>query len=115
MRSNAEHAASVLLLVQSVAQERFFGRGWGRKYKVSFCSQIAQHLHQPYMFNERRVLHSLVIELNGGLGAEPQHLAIFGIYYQNNAVLGMFQLKFCIKTFKTCLLFTFRLCLNVAF
>jgi len=31
-------------------------------------------------------------------------LAIFGIYYQNNAFLGMFQLKFCLKTFKICLL-----------
>jgi len=40
MRSKAKH----LLLVQSVARERFFifGKGvLGRKYKVSFCPQIA--------------------------------------------------------------------------
>jgi len=38
-------------------------------------------------------------------GRVPQRLAIFVIYYQNNPFLGMFQLKFCLKTFETCLLF----------
>jgi len=35
-------------------------------------------------------------------GVEPQRLAIWGIYYQNNLFLGMFQLKFCLKTFESC-------------
>jgi len=36
----------------------------------------------------------------GGKGVW-QRLAILGIYYQNNSFLGMFQLKFCLKTFET--------------
>jgi len=47
-----------------------------------------------------RILYSL--NLNGGLGVSPQRLATLGIYYQNNPFLGMFQLKFCLKTFGTC-------------
>jgi len=43
-------------------------------------------------------------QLPEGLGAEPQRLAILGIYYQNNPFLGMFQLKFCPKIFETCLI-----------
>jgi len=37
------------------------------------------------------------------MGQSPQRLVIFwGIYYKNNPFLGMFQLKFCLKTFETC-------------
>jgi len=33
------------------------------------------------------------------LGAEPPALGDFlGIYYQNNPFLGIFQMKFCLKT-----------------
>jgi len=48
------------------------------------------------------------------LGAEPPRSAIFEIYYQNNLFLGMFQLKFCLKTFQTCSLLYISV-LNVAF
>jgi len=39
---------------------------------------------------------------SGVWGRSPQRMAILEIYYQNNAFLGMFQLKFCLKTFETC-------------
>jgi len=57
MRSNAEQQ----LLVPSVAWERlFFGQEvWNRKYKVSFCPQIAEHFYQPELFNGSRILHIL--------------------------------------------------------
>jgi len=46
------------------------------------------------MFNESLVLHIFKsLNINGGFQA------IFGIYYLNNAFLGMFQL---LETFKTC-------------
>jgi len=37
-------------------------------------------------------------------GRSLQCLAIFEIFYQNNPFLGMFQLKFCLKTFETYIL-----------
>jgi len=53
------------------------------------------------------VLHILQpFNLNGGLsaggtGVSPKSLAIWGIYYQNNPFLGMFQIKFsAINLFK---------------
>jgi len=58
------------------------------------------------------ILYSL--NLNGVWGASPQRLAILGIYYQNNSFLGMFQLKFCLKTFKTFSL-SYIFVLNIAF
>jgi len=41
-------------------------------------------------------------DLNGGLRASRQRLATLGIYYENNPFLGMFQLKFSLKSFETC-------------
>jgi len=35
------------------------GGGGGGKKKLSFCPQIAKHLHYPEMFNGSRVLHIL--------------------------------------------------------
>jgi len=40
----------------------------------------------------------------GVWGASPQRLATLGIYCQNNPFLSMFQLKFCLNIFETCLL-----------
>jgi len=42
------------------------------------------------------------MNLNAGLRADPPVLGGFGIYYQSNTFLGMFQLKFHLKTFETC-------------
>jgi len=39
---------------------------------------------------------------SGGGGGDASALGNFWVYYQNNALLGMFQLKFCLKTFETC-------------
>jgi len=67
------------------------------------------------MFNESRVLLIIYLfNISGVLGADPQRLAISWIYYQNNRFLGMFQLKFCLNTFETCLLYVSSV-FNVAF
>jgi len=57
------------------------------------------------------VLHILLsFYLDGGLGGgAPGVRRFWGINYQNNPFLGMFQLKFCLKTFETCSL----LCVSV--
>jgi len=92
-----------------VAQKRFVGQGGGRKYKIikfHFYPKIAKHLHQPKIFNGSRVFaHSLFIESKREPAGGGEHSAFgdFGdVYYQNNPFLGMFQKKFCLKTFETC-------------
>jgi len=42
------------------------------------------------------------LNLNEDLGAETAAFGDFGVYYKNNPFLGMFQLKFSLKTFATC-------------
>jgi len=68
------------------------GRG-GRWQKIqnksSFCPKIANHLYQP------------VISMRARSYTFPGRAwRFFGIYYQNNPFLGMFQLKFCLKSSK---------------
>jgi len=98
-------AASINLSPLSSAETIFKQRG-DRKYKIikfrfvpqlpsicinQKCSVGVWSLHIFYSLN-----------LNGGLGASSQRFATLGIYYQNNPFLGIFQLKFCLKTFETC-------------
>jgi len=88
----------------SGARTFFWTGGEARKYKilVSFCSQIAKHLHSASAsnFNGSRVLHILYsFNLNVGLGAKKR-LAILRDLLPNNPFLGMFELKFCLKPSK---------------
>jgi len=99
--------AASIISAPSVVEKQFLDRKEIKQYKiiVSFCSKIAKHLYQPEMFNGRRILaHLYSLHLNEGLRASPRLLAILGIYYQNKPFLGMFQLKFCLNSFETCLL-----------
>jgi len=68
------------------AQKQFLDGEEAENIKYSLSSalpKIAKHLHQPKMFNGGRVFaHSLVIDPNGVLGADPLLLAIWGIYYE---------------------------------
>jgi len=66
-----------------MVRERFFDREEARpeniKYKFYFAPQIAKHLHQPKMFNERRFFaHSLVIKSKLSLGVEPTAVSELG-------------------------------------
>jgi len=67
------------------------------------------------MFNGSWVFaHSVVIESKRVSGGGAPSLAVLGFYYKNNLFLGMFQLKFCLKTFETCsLLYIFLLKFNI--
>jgi len=49
--------------------------------------------------NLNRDLEVKPSEARGSGGRAPSALEFLGIYYQNNSFLGMFQLKFCLKTF----------------
>jgi len=54
------------------------------------------------MFKGSRVLaRFLVIESKRGSVGESPAFDDFGDLLQNNPFLGMFQLKFCLKTFET--------------
>jgi len=59
-----------------------FGREGIKKIKnnkVSFCSKIAKHLHQPEIFNGSRVFaHSLIIKSKRGSAGEPLAFGDFG-------------------------------------
>jgi len=88
----------------AISRERFLtGRAENIIYKFRFVPKFAKHLPQP------------IILMRVGSCTSSSHLTT-GVWrhYQNNPFLGMFQLKFCLKTFQTCSLLYISV-FNVAF
>jgi len=92
---------------------------YGKKYMFRFT----QHMHRPVIsikvgsctFSSHLTWTNPPAARGKGVWRRSfQRLAILGDLLPNNPFLGMFQLKFCLKTFKTCSLFYISV-LNVAF
>jgi len=73
-------------------------KGWQKP--SSLWSNQYQHRPPCLFYQLKFKCPARLIKLSKPSGSGT--LAIWGISYQNDPFLGMFLLKFCIKTFETC-------------
>jgi len=85
----------------SVARKRFLDREEARKYKFRFAPKLPSFcINQKCLMGLGSLHIFYLLNLNGGLKAEPSAFGDFGdTLCQNYPFLGMFQMKLCLKTF----------------